>query len=233
MGADRDKRKGSRRREGSGEGASSRPSGSLPETPSPSPVSDPSRSPVASSPEPADGFPSSPAPQQEEEEKVRKDLSDLLSDVERERDEYLALAQRTKADFENYRKRVAREATEAELRGRSELAKALVPVLDNLERALAAAENRPDRPEADDPVAGGTASLAAGVRLVYEELAGVLRGAGIESYEPTGERFDPDWHEAMMTRPGEAGQVLEVLEKGYRLNGNVLRPARVVVGAEE
>ena len=69
------------------------------------------------------------------------------------------------------------------------------------------------------------------MKLVYEELAGVLRGAGIESYSPAGEAFDPDWHEAMMTRPGEEGQVLEVLEKGYRLNGQVLRPARVVVGA--
>ena len=61
----------------------------------------------------------------------------------------------------------------------------------------------------------------------------MLRGAGVESYEPAGEAFDPDWHEAMMTRPGEEGQVLEVLEKGYRLNGQVLRPARVVVGAAE
>jgi molecular chaperone GrpE len=68
------------------------------------------------------------------------------------------------------------------------------------------------------------------VKLVYEELAGVLRGAGIESYSPAGEAFDPDWHEAMMTRPGDEGRVLEVLEKGYRLDGQVLRPARVIVG---
>ena len=75
--------------------------------------------------------------------------------------------------------------------------------------------------------------LAEGVRLVREELVAVLARAGVESYSPAGEAFDPDWHEAMLTRPGEAGQVLEVLEKGYRLNGQVLRPARVVVGAAE
>ena len=140
-------------------------------------------------------------------------------DLEKERDEYLELAKRTKADFENFRKRVARQEAEAEMRARGELARSLVPVLDNLERALAAAN-----PEEDH--------LAEGVRLVYEELAAVLRRAGVESYEPAGEQFDPDWHEAMLTRPGDEGQVLEVLEKGYRLNGQVLRPARVVVGKE-
>ena len=184
---------------GSGEGTSPKPSGSFSEAPSPAPVAD-----VESS-----------APQQEE---VSKELEAAL----RDREEYLQLAQRTKADFENYRKRVARESAEAEARGRASLAQSLLPVLDNLERALTAAE----------PIDHSAPNhLADGVRLVYEELAGVLRGAGIESYEPTGEAFDPDWHEAMMTRPGEEGRVLEVLEKGYRLNGQVLRPARVVVGA--
>jgi hypothetical protein len=70
---------------------------------------------------------------------------------------------------------------------------------------------------------------------VREELASILRRSGVESYEPAGERFDPHWHEAMMTRPArseDAGKVLEVLEKGYRLDGQVLRPARVVVGEE-
>jgi molecular chaperone GrpE len=155
-----------------------------------------------------------------EQAKVEVDLKELVAGLERERDEYLELARRTKADFENYRKRVDREAALAEARGRAELARRLLPVLDNLERALAASE---------------TSNLAEGVRLVYEELSGVLRGAGIESYEPHGEAFDPELHEAMMTRPagsGDAGKVLEVLEKGYRVNGQVLRPARVVVGAE-
>jgi molecular chaperone GrpE len=145
-------------------------------------------------------------------------LDEHLASLEKERDEYLDLAKRTKAEFENYRKRVSRESAEAEIRGRGELARDLVPVIDNLERALAAAN-----PEEDH--------LAEGVRLVRDELVAVLSRAGVESYAPEGEEFDPDWHEAMLTRPGEAGQVLEVLEKGYRLNGQVLRPARVVVGA--
>ena len=190
-----------RSQQGSGEGAGSA-TGSTSPTPSPTPVSD-----------------VEPSSAQEGEEKESE------AALKAERDEYLQLAQRTKADFENYRKRVAREAGEAEARGRGGLAQALLPVLDNLERALAAAE----------PIDRDTAPnhLVHGVRLVYEELAGVLRGAGVESYSPDGEQFDPDWHEAMMTRPGEEGQVLEVLEKGYRLNGQVLRPARVVVGAAE
>ena len=160
-----------------------------------------------------------PAPLQEDE-RVQEDLAELLAGVERERDEYLELARRTQADFENYRKRVSKEAAAAEARGRAELAKSLLPVLDNLDRALAAANAEEDH-------------LAQGVRLVRDELEGVLSRAGIESYSPAGEAFDPDWHEAMLTRPGEAGKVLEVLEKGYRLDGQLLRPARVVVGAAE
>jgi molecular chaperone GrpE len=165
----------------------------------------------------------SPAPDVEEAA-VEQDLSELLSETERERDEYLELARRTQADFENYRKRVAREAAEAESRGRAGLVQRLLPVLDNLERALAAAQPM-DREAA-------TSHIAEGIRLVYEELNGVLRATGVESYEPAGEQFDPDWHEAMMTRPaGEdaVGTIVEVLERGYRLNGQVLRPARVVV----
>jgi molecular chaperone GrpE len=146
-----------------------------------------------------------------------------VAELERERDEYLELARRTKADFENYRKRVSREASEAEIRGRAALATGLLSVVDNLERALAAAEPRDE----DD----GANHIAEGVRLVYEELAGVLGNAGVQSYEPVGDQFDPDQHEAMLTRPGNEGEVLEVLQKGYRLNGQVLRPARVVVGS--
>jgi molecular chaperone GrpE len=191
---------------GSGEEASPKPGGSFSEASSPPPAEPASES---------EASVSFPAVQQEEESEVEA--------VARERDEYLALAQRTQADFDNYRKRAAREAAESETRGRAALAQSLLPVLDNLERALAAAE----------PIDRETAPnhLVHGVRLVYEELGSVLRNAGIESYEPTGEAFDPEWHEAMMTRPGEEGQVLEVLERGYRLDGMVLRPARVVVGA--
>ena len=186
-----------------------------------SPTPAPSSSPSSSDRSPDNPVPSAPI---QEEERVQQDIGDLLADVERERDEYLELARRTKADFENYRKRIAGEARDAEKRGRADLARQLIPVLDNLERALQAAD--PEREQ----------HLAEGVRLVLEELRGVLERSGVESYEPTGEPFDPHLHEAMMTRPvggEEAGRVLEVVAKGYRLDGQVLRPARVVVGEQQ
>jgi molecular chaperone GrpE len=177
---------------------------------------------------------------------VEKDL-DELETAQRERDEYLELAQRTRADFDNYRKRVAKETSEALNRGKAELARDLIPVVDNLERAL-----QSSRPEDQAAPHGGSApitarsgslssaeeaasdALAKGVALVLDELRGKLEAAGVETYDPVGERFDPELHEALSTRPQEgadAGVVLETLEKGYRLNGQVLRPARVVVSA--
>ena len=162
---------------------------------------------------------------------VQEDLDALLADVKRERDEYLELAQRAKADFENYRKRAAREAQEAERRGRATLARELVPVLDNLERALRASGVDPETETAGDE-AGDGSGLAHGVRLTYRELRATLERAGVEAYDPAGERFDPQWHEALQTRADEgveSGVVLETLEKGYRLDGQVLRAARVVV----
>jgi molecular chaperone GrpE len=158
---------------------------------------------------------------------LERDIDALLSDVRRERDEYLELAQRTRADFENYRRRAAQESEEAGRRARIALARELVPSLDNLERALRAAGVDPDSDEAADGE-----GLTHGVLLVYRDLRGVLERAGVETYDPTGERFDPSWHEALATRAVEgtdAGIVLETVEKGYRLDGQVLRAARVVV----
>jgi molecular chaperone GrpE len=173
-----------------------------------------------SSPSPVPGADSDPHSGGEVEEKVEDELRQLVAGLENERDEYLALARRTKADFENYRKRVSREASEAEARGRASLGSDLLSVVDNLERALAAMEGAQDQ-------------FVEGVRLVYEELSRALANAGIESFSPTGEQFDPDLHEAMLAKPGTQGQVLEVFQKGYRVNGQVLRPARVAVGAGE
>jgi molecular chaperone GrpE len=130
---------------------------------------------------------------------------------------YLELAQRIQADFENYRKRAAREAAAAGERARSGLVRELLPVVDNLERALASAED-------------GEQHLAEGVRLVHSELIAVLERNGIQQFDPAGDKFDPSEHEALSVRDdGDPGVVLEVVEKGYRSNGSVLRPARVVV----
>jgi molecular chaperone GrpE len=162
---------------------------------------------------------------------VERDIDELLEDTQRERDEYLGLAKRTRADFENYRRRAAEEVREAERRGKTSLARELIPSLDNLERALRAAGIDPDSDD-DGEGNGDGGGLAHGVRLVYREIRSTLERAGVETYDPTGERFDPRWHEALATRAqegSEAGVVLETVEKGYRLDGQVLRPARVVV----
>jgi molecular chaperone GrpE len=153
-------------------------------------------------------------------DQVERDL-DELAEAKRERDEYLELARRTKADFENYRKRVAKEASEALARGKAELARALLPALDNLERALDAGQGGP----ADE-------TLVKGVAMVRDELHSRLEAAGVEPFDPTGEKFDPQLHEALATRPAdgtEPGVVVETVAKGYRLNGQVLRAAKVVV----
>jgi molecular chaperone GrpE len=152
---------------------------------------------------------------------IEGDLDELVKTAA-QRDEYLALAQRTQADFENYRKRVAREAANAQSRGVSSLAKELLPALDNLDRALDAAAQ-------DDP-------LLEGVRFVRAELDAALARVGIESFSPVGEPFDPAVHEAMTTiaQPedgAESGTVVEVYQPGYRLGASVIRPARVVVAA--
>jgi molecular chaperone GrpE len=161
-------------------------------------------------------------------EEVSRDL-DALEETKRERDEYLELARRTKADFENYRKRVAGETEAARRRGKSDLAAELIPVLDNLERALTAAGIEPSAALGGDAPEG---VLEQGVVLTYRELSATLARAGVEAYDPSGEKFDPEWHEALSTRPDEGsgpGIVLDVMQKGYRLDGQVIRAARVVV----
>ncbi len=139
----------------------------------------------------------------------------------RERGEYLELAQRTQADFENFRKRATRDTAAAGERARSGIVKELLPVLDNLERALASAE----------PEEG---HLAGGVELVHSELLGVLSRNGVEQFDPVGQKFDPADHEALTVRPQEgteSGFVIDTVEKGYRAGETVLRPARVVVSS--
>jgi molecular chaperone GrpE len=141
-----------------------------------------------------------------------------LEAAEDERDKYLALAQRTQADFENYRKRMARENAAAVDRGVAKVAKELLPALDHLEHALKAAAGHDD--------------VVKGFEMVAGEIVTALGRAGIEAFSPLGEPFDPNEHEAMAAHPSEeaeSGTVIEVYQQGYRLNGAVLRPARVVV----
>ena len=133
---------------------------------------------------------------------------------------YLALAQRTQADFENFRKRMARENAAAHDRGVGKLARELLPALDHLEHALKAAAGHED--------------VVKGFALVRDEIVRALGRVGIEPFSPTGEAFDPNEHEAMASQPSdeaEPGTVIEVYQQGYRINGAVLRPARVIVAA--
>jgi molecular chaperone GrpE len=130
-------------------------------------------------------------------------------------DSYLRLA----ADFDNYRKRVAREHGELAKRANERLLNELLPVLDDLERALEAAAKHEE------------AKLEEGVKLVHQSLSGVLARHGLTEIAAEG-TFDPPVHEALLAQPGdgaEEGAVLQVLQKGYKLGEHVLRPARVIV----
>lgn len=161
------------------------------------------------------------APDDERAAEVEHDLGDLLAKAEGERDEYLDLAKRTKADFENYRRRMAAEVQAAAGRGKGEMALELIDAVDNLERALETADEGPD-------------GLADGVGMVLRGMREALSRNGIEAVDPRGDQFDPNQHEALSTAPSEevgSGHVIEVVQKGYRMGDQVIRPARVVVSA--
>lgn len=169
--------------------------------------------------------PSSPPPaEQADATEVSRDLDALLADAEAKKDEYLEIARRAQADFENYRKRMAAEVQAAAVRGKAQLASEVVPALDDLERALQSAGLDPEGDSED--------GLAHGVILVFRGLREALERNGIEAVDPKGEKFDPTAHEALSTlavEGTEPGVVVEVMQKGYRFDGHLVRPARVVV----
>jgi molecular chaperone GrpE len=162
---------------------------------------------------------------------VESDLAALVEEARSQRDEYLDLAQRTKADFDNYRKRVAAESQAQIERGRLEVVSGLIEAIDNLERVLEAAGIEQEAalggslPE-DAPV------TRQGVIVAYRDLQSVLRKAGVEAFDSKGEAFDPNLHEALQALPAEgveSGVVIEEMQKGYRAGESVIRHARVVV----
>ncbi len=154
-------------------------------------------------------------------EQAEAALSSDLVALAKERDELRTLAQRVQADFENYRKRMLREQTDAISRANEGLLEQLLPVLDTFELAL----NQLD--EADEKVRKG-------VELVFAELVNVLERAGVERIDATGVPFDPNVHEAVMHDGGDDGDpvVTETVRTGYRLKGRLLRPAMVKVAHE-
>jgi molecular chaperone GrpE len=139
-----------------------------------------------------------------------------------ERDEAIDRWKRAAADFDNFRKRATRDREEYVTLANERLVKELLPILDDLERALAAVGEHQE------------ATVEEGVRLVHRSLASLLRRQGLEEIDAAG-KFDPHVHEALLSQPSEAeeGSVIDVVQKGYTLGDRVVRPARVVVAAPQ
>jgi len=175
-------------------------------------------------PQDGDGERGSPSPDDaavtpEPSESDAEELLARLQDAEREHEKVMDDLRRVAADFDNYRKRVAREQAQLYVRAGERLAAKLLPVLDDLERALDAAEHHEE------------AKVLEGVRMTKDALAGILASEGVEEIAADGP-FDPHVHEALLAQPAEGvepGHVIQVVQRGYRMGDVVLRPARVVV----
>jgi molecular chaperone GrpE len=156
----------------------------------------------------------------EPEEQVVESGEDPLAALEAERDEAIDRWKRAAADFDNFRKRAARERDEYVTLANERLVKELLPILDDLERALAAVGEHEE------------ATVEEGVRLVHRSLASLLQRNGVDEISTEGQ-FDPHVHEALLSQPSEAeeGSVIDVVQKGYKLGDRVVRPARVVIAA--
>jgi len=132
---------------------------------------------------------------------------------------------RVTADFDNFKKRAARDKQEAIRFANEGLIEKLVPVLDNFDMALAATQNAGDSAK----------SLTEGVAMIYQQFKGVLVDAGLEEINATGQPFDPNWHEAVSqqeTTEAAEGTVVQQLRKGYKLRERLMRPATVVVAKQ-
>jgi molecular chaperone GrpE len=140
--------------------------------------------------------------------------------LQADRDQLFDRLQRLAAEFDNFRKRSARDQAAFAERANERIVKELIPILDDLGRALEAASKHEE------------AKLEEGVSLVHRALADVLAKEGLSEIETDG-KFDPHVHEALLSQPSDAeeGSVIEVVQKGYKLGDKVLRPARVVVAA--
>src|SRR3954463_4026533 len=170
---------------------------------------------------PADGQPDDPAPSAGGDDPLRA-AQEHAQAMEAERDAHLDHLRRLAADFDNYKKRQAREREALLVQANERLVRDLLPVLDDLERAvLAFDEHQPD-------------AIRKGVELVQRALRTILEREGITEIDPEGERFDPHEHEALTTQSvagTEEGTVLQVIQRGFKLGDRVVRPARVIVAA--
>jgi molecular chaperone GrpE len=157
----------------------------------------------------------------QEQESVDELKQQLAKEKERA-EANLSSWQRTAADFQNYKRRVEQEREEGARLANAALIINLLPLVDDLERALDSVDTR---------LAGMT--WLDGVRLIDRKFKALLDMSGVTEIEADGQDFDPNIHEAVTFGPGEENKVISVVQKGYRLGGRVLRPALVVVGKRE
>jgi len=151
-----------------------------------------------------------------EAEALEARLKEAEEELRAFKDRYLRLL----ADFDNYRKRMEEELGAREREGTLKALRALLPVLDDLDRALEFAQANPE-------------SILQGVRAVREGFFRILVGLGVEEVPGEGKPFDPRYHEAIGLLPGEPGKVAKVFQRGFRLGESLVRPARVAVGQEK
>jgi molecular chaperone GrpE len=180
------------------------------------PAAQPAQAAEAAAPVPAPAEPSAPALTPAEIEKLKTEAAQAA--------EWKDKCLRTAADFDNFRKRAAREKIETSKYATQQLLSRLLPTMDNFEAALQHA----------DPAAGSATiqSLVDGLKMTLAQLHGVLREAGVEVVNAEGQHFDPQWHEAVQhieSHDHPAGKVIQQLRKGYKLSDRLLRPATVVV----
>ena len=153
-------------------------------------------------------------------ESTREEIKSLQSQLEEANDKFLRLF----SEFDNYRKRVTRERIELTKTAAEGVITALLPVLDDLERASKTAREKQDREASEE-----------GIVLIFNKLKSVLKQKGVEEVPAEGEEFNTDFHEAITNLPAESdkekGKIKEVVQKGYMLNGKVIRHARVVVAS--
>lgn len=162
-----------------------------------------------------------PKEQADKQGQSAEDMQKQIESLKKEKDDTFAKLQRVAADYDNYQKRSARQFADSINYEKDKIIKTLLPVLDNFEYIISntACEVKDE-------------ALLKGVKIIYDHLLGVLKSQGVEQINSAGEKFDPAYHEALTHRAEESkedGVVLEELQKGYMLNGRVIRASRVVV----
>jgi len=157
--------------------------------------------------------------------KAKKDelekLHRLIDDLQKEKDELFGKLQRVSADYANYQKRAPKQIADTICYEKEKIIKTLLPILDNFEHTLVNAET-----------AENVDVLVKGIKIIYDQMLETLKSHGVEQIKALGEKFDPALHEAMMKKPDpeqEENIVLEEFQKGYKLNGRVIRPTKAII----